>query len=82
MLDLASETEYRLYESPATSEQDQEVWLAELPQACAETGGVGLAKHWPLVFVELKPGTDPVQVYQYPMFQEAQKGSFPISRNC
>lgn len=27
---------------------------------------MGLAKHQPPVFVELKPGADPVQVHQYP----------------
>lgn len=72
-LDLASETEYRLYESPASPEQDLDAWLAEFPQAWAETGDMRLVKHQPPVFVELKPRADPVWV----MPQETWKGITP-----
>lgn len=78
-LDLASETEYRLYSvlPPATPKHDLAVWLTKFPQVWAETGGMGLAKHQALVFVELKPGTHPVWVHQYPMSQDAWKGITP-----
>lgn len=57
-LNLASKTEYRLYESPTAPEQDLDVWLRKFPQAWVETGGMGLAKHQHPVFVEFNPGTD------------------------
>lgn len=62
MLNLASETKYRLYESLASPDQDLDAWLAKCPQAWAETEGIGLVKHRPPVFIELKPGADPVHV--------------------
>lgn len=58
-LNLASEAECRLYESPTAPEPDLDVWLKEFPQEWAETGGMGSAKHQPPVFIDLKPGTDP-----------------------
>ena len=38
---------------------------------------MGLAKHRPSIFVELKPGADPIRVRQYPIPQEAWKGIIP-----
>jgi hypothetical protein len=76
-LDLASGTEYRLYESTASPKQDLDDWLEKFPQVWAETGGMRLSEHRPSVFVELKPGADPVWVHQYPMPQETQKGIIP-----
>lgn len=38
---------------------------------------MGLAKHRPPAFIELKPGTDPAKVQQYPMPPEAEKGITP-----
>jgi hypothetical protein len=76
-LNLVSEAEYRLYESPASPKQDLDVWLETFPRAWAETRGMGLAKHRPPVFVELNPGADPERVCQYSMSQEALKGINP-----
>ena len=44
-LDLASETEYRLCESPASPEQDLNVWLTMFPQLGTETRDMWLAEH-------------------------------------
>lgn len=63
--DLASEADYRLYESLAAPEQDLDVWLTKFPQVWAETGSMGLAKA--PVFVELKLASDPRWIHQYPM---------------
>nr|XP_021520561.1 LOW QUALITY PROTEIN: uncharacterized protein LOC110566968 [Meriones unguiculatus] len=79
-LNLASEAKYRLFEEPITPSSDLQTWLSRYPQAWAETGGMRLAKHRPPVFVELKPGADPVRIRQYPMPQEARKGITPHIR--
>ena len=44
-LNLASEMEWRLYESPVSPEKELDAWLANFPQAWAESGGMGLVKH-------------------------------------
>ena len=72
-LNLASEMEWRLYESPVSPEKELDAWLANFPQAWAETGDMRLVKHQPPVFVELKPRADPVWV----MPQETWKGITP-----
>ncbi|CAD7687786.1 unnamed protein product [Nyctereutes procyonoides] len=41
---------------------DIDRWLREFPQAWAETGGIGLAQHRPAIYIELKPGADPVKL--------------------
>lgn len=39
--------------------------------------GMGLAQHQPAIYIELKPGADPVRVHQYPMPLTAQTGITP-----
>lgn len=41
---------------------------------------MGLAKHRPPIYVELKANTDPVKVRQYPMTLEARRGITPHIR--
>jgi hypothetical protein len=77
-LNLASEAEYRLYESPDTCEQDFDVcWLNFPKNGQKLEAWVFLAKNLPPVFVALKSGADPAGVPQYPISQEAQKGIMP-----
>lgn len=73
VLTITLEDEYRLHQEQAAPDQNIATWLQQYPEAWAETGGLGLAKHRPALFVELKPGADPVQVRQYPMPLEAKK---------
>ena len=63
--------EYRLHQELTPPNQNIDSWLQNFPEAWAETGGLGLAKHRPAIFVELKPGMDPVRVRQYPTALEA-----------
>lgn len=72
-----SETEYHLHEPPITNRDDVQQWLKDFPLAWAETGGMGLARHRTLVYVELKSVVDPAQVRQYPMPLEARRGITP-----
>lgn len=37
-------------------------------------GAMALASHQPLVYVEIKPGADPVKVHQYPVPLKARRG--------
>ena len=67
VLVLSLEDEYRLHQTPPVQLTDIDCWLQEFPQAWAETGGIGLARHRPALCIELKPGADPVRVRQYPM---------------
>ncbi|XP_048208120.1 uncharacterized protein LOC125355755 [Perognathus longimembris pacificus] len=73
------EDEYRLYQHLKPESPENE-WLQAFPQTWAETGGMGLAKHHPPIFVELKAGADPIKVHQYPMSLEAKKGITPHIR--
>ncbi|XP_042796638.1 uncharacterized protein LOC122221439 [Panthera leo] len=79
-LTLRLEDEYRLHQGPPSQSQNIEPWLQQFPGAWAETGGMGLAKHRPALFIELKPGADPVRVRQYPMSMEARNGITPHIR--
>ncbi|XP_053756686.1 uncharacterized protein LOC128776459 [Panthera pardus] len=79
-LTLRLEDEYRLQQGPPSQSQNIEPWLQQFPGAWAETGGMGLAKHRPALFIELKPGADPVRVRQYPMSMEARNGITPHIR--
>ncbi|XP_042792641.1 uncharacterized protein LOC122218484 [Panthera leo] len=79
-LTLRSKDEYRLHQGPPSQSQNIEPWLQQFPGAWAETGGMGLAKHRPALFIELKPGADPVRVRQYPMSMEARNGITPHIR--
>ena len=76
VLTMQIEDEYRLHQGPSevAPEADMQQWLKEYPQAWAETGGPGLAKHRPPIYIELKPGAEAVRVKQYQMPQEAQRG--------
>ncbi|KAF0880497.1 POK7 protein, partial [Crocuta crocuta] len=71
---------YRLHEVPLTPDAGVQPWLQQFPSARAETGGMGLAKRRPPVFVELKPGAAPARGRQYPMSLEAKKGITPHIR--
>lgn len=57
--------EYRLYQEPTKLEPNIEDWLWKFPWAWAEIESMGLALHWPPVYVEIKAGVDPVKVHQY-----------------
>ncbi|XP_076419054.1 uncharacterized protein LOC121825602 [Peromyscus maniculatus bairdii] len=72
--------EYRLHLEPEAPGQEIQAWLQKFPLAWAETGGMGLAKHRPPVYVEIKSDADPVKVRQYPMSLEAKKGITPHIR--
>ena len=62
---------------------DMDTWLREFPTVWAETRGMGMARHWPPIYVELKANADPVKVHQYPKTLEAKKGITPhIRRLC
>ena len=76
VLTVQIEDEYRSHQGPSkvAPEADMQQWLDEYPQAWAETGGPGLAKHRPPIYIELKPGAEAVRVKQYQMPQEAQRG--------
>ena len=77
VLTVKLEDEYRLHQEPTPLDQGIEPWLQRFPDAWAETGGMGLAKHRPALFIEVKPGTDPVRMRQYPMPAEAKNGITP-----
>ena len=80
ILTVTLEDEYRLHQEQKPPDQEIDSWIQRFPEAWAETGGLGLAKHRPAIFVEVKPGTDPVRVRQYPMPLEAREGITP--RTC
>lgn len=80
ILTVTLEDEYRLHQEQKPPDQEIDSWLQRFPEAWAETGGLGLAKHQPAIFVEVKPGTDPVRVRQYPMPLEAREGITPHIR--
>ncbi|XP_023060423.1 peptidyl-tRNA hydrolase 2, mitochondrial isoform X1 [Piliocolobus tephrosceles] len=80
ILTVTLEDEYRLHQEQESPDQEIDSWLRRFPEAWAETGGLGLAKHRPAIFVEVKPGMDPVRVRQYPMPLEAREGITPHIR--
>ena len=80
VLVLSLEDEYRLHQMPSAPVTDIDHWLREFPQAWAETGGIGLARHRPPIYIELKPGADPVRVRQYSMPLIARSGITPHTR--
>lgn len=81
ILTMRLEDEHLLHQTtPASQELNIESWLHRFPKAWAETGGMGLARHRPALFIELKPGADPVRVKQYPLPMEAKSGITPHIR--
>ncbi|XP_072599603.1 uncharacterized protein, partial [Vulpes vulpes] len=80
VLVLSLEDEYPLHQMPSAPVTDIDRWLQEFPLAWAETGGTGMAQHLPAIYIELKPGADPVRVRQYPMPLVARKGITPHIR--
>ncbi|KAF0883242.1 POK19 protein, partial [Crocuta crocuta] len=80
VLTLGLMDEYRLREVLLTPDAGIQPWLQQFPSAWADAGGMGLAKHRPPVFLELKPGADLARIRQYPMFLEAKKGITPHIR--
>ena len=62
VLTIHLEDEYRLHQKPTLPQTDIQEWLDEFPEAWAETGGTGLARHRPPIYIDLKPGADPVRV--------------------
>ncbi|XP_049646384.1 uncharacterized protein LOC126033445, partial [Suncus etruscus] len=82
VLTIRAEDEYRLFTNdplPVES-QDTDFWLRLVPEAWAETAGLGLSTLQAPVVVELKTTAVPVRVRQYPMSQEAKKGITPHIR--
>lgn len=65
VLVLSLEDEYRLHQMPSAPMTNIVLWLQEFPQAWAETGGIGLARHRLAIYIELKLGADPVGARQY-----------------
>lgn len=75
ILALKLEEEYRLHEQPRKEvTPDLDWWLSNIPQAWAETGGMGLAVRVPPIVVEPKSDSTPIGVRQYPMSREARDG--------
>ena len=62
VLTIQLEDEYQLHQKPTLPQADIQNWLDEFPDAWAETGGTGFARHCPPVYVELKPRADLVWV--------------------
>ena len=58
VLVLSLEDEYCLHQMPSAPMTDIDCWLKEFPQAWAETGGIGLARHQPAI---TKAGGRPCQ---------------------
>ena len=50
VLTISLEDEYRLHQTPSSPMYDLQYWLKTFPQAWAETGRVGLARHRPEIF--------------------------------
>lgn len=80
ILTLSLEDEYRIHQQPEEPGQETDWWVQRFPEAWAETGGMGLAAHRPAIYIETKPGADPVRVRQYPMPLEARVGITPHIR--
>lgn len=78
VLTLRLEDEHRLFERslPTMAPLDPR-WLADFPQAWAETAGIGLAVNRPPLIIDLKPTAIPVSVRQYLMGKEAKEGIRP-----
>ncbi|RSC92829.1 hypothetical protein EI970_20685, partial [Clostridium butyricum] len=78
-LTMSIEDEYRLHEKRTNSNNQETLdhWLAEFPQAWAETGGMGLAINQAPIIVTLKAAILPASVRQYPMPKEAREGIRP-----
>lgn len=75
ILALKLEEEYRLHEQPRKEvTSDLDWWLSNIPQAWAETGGMGMAVRVPPIVVEPKSDSTPIGVRQYPMSREARDG--------
>ena len=62
VLTIQLKDEYRLHQKPTLPQMDIQEWLDEFPEAWAETGGTSLARHRPPIYIDLKPGADPVRV--------------------
>ena len=80
MLTLTLEDEHRLHQQPQSPDKNIEDWVQWFPDAWAETEGIGLAKHQPTLYIETKPGANPIRVKQYPMTREAGTGINPHIR--
>lgn len=82
VLTIRAEDEYRLFtDDPSPVEnQDIDFWLKLVPEAWAETAGLGLSTLQVPIVVELKTTAVPVRVREYPISQEAKKGITPHIR--
>ena len=58
VLMIQLEDEYRLHQKLTLPQTDIQKWLDEFPEAWPETGGTGLARHRPPIY--LKPGANPI----------------------
>jgi hypothetical protein len=83
VLTVSLEDEHHLFSlqdpppKPIEWSPEMTYWIQTFPQAWAEITGVGLAKHRAPVMVEIKASAQPIQVRQYPMSSEAQRGTAP-----
>lgn len=79
VLTLSLENEYRLHEptEEPSPTSDPAAWLAEFPQAWAETGGMGLATQQAPILIPLKAAATPISIKQYPMSLAAIEGIKP-----
>lgn len=78
VLTVRLEDEHRLLEKPPPSDPSLDPkWLADFPQAWAETAGIGLAANQPPLNIDLKPSATPMSIRQYPMSKEAKEGIRP-----
>ena len=74
VLTVSLQDEYSLYQPAEQSHKlspEIQRWVREIPQAWAETAGLGETQHRPPVIIHLKPGAAPTQVRQYPIPREA-----------
>ena len=60
VLTIQLEDEYWQHQKQTLPQTDIQEWLDEFPEAWAETGGTGLARHRPPIYIDLKSGADPV----------------------
>lgn len=80
VLTLSLVGEYKLFRGPSNQKDNKDPlqqWLQEVPQAWADTGGSGLAGHWPPILVQLKADATPTCIRQYPMPREVKQGITP-----
>lgn len=76
-LTMRLEDEHRLFEQPKENINQIQDWVQQIPEAWAETAGMGLATERHPVVIELKATSSPVAIRQYRMSKEAREGIGP-----